>query len=121
MNWKTLSLATVLGFACLATAHADGRQDFDLVNKTGYTIDEVYVSPSHADDWQDDVLGQDALGNGDRVHIRFSRNAPGCLWDLMVVYDDKESAEWEEFDLCKTSKIIIRYNRKTGETSADYE
>lgn len=100
---------------------AAGKQDFDLVNKTGYPIEEVYVAPSSSDDWQEDVLGEGILENGKTVHIRFNRATKTCKWDLMVVYSDRETAEWNEFDLCDTSKIIIKYNRKSGETSAEYE
>ena len=35
-----------------------------------------------------------------------------------IVYTDEEQAEWDEFDLCEVSKITIRYNKKSGETSA---
>lgn len=55
------------------------------------------------------------------MHIRFNRATKTCKWDLMVVYSDRETAEWNEFDLCDTSKIIFKYNRKSGETSAEYE
>ncbi|MCA3255391.1 MAG: hypothetical protein INF91_07235 [Alphaproteobacteria bacterium] len=100
---------------------AQGKQDFTLHNKTGYTINEVYVSPSKSKSWEEDVMGKDVLEDGERVDITFSRKEKTCLWDLKVVYDDGEEAEWDGFDLCETSKIAIRYNRKTGETSADYE
>ncbi len=109
-------------FAGVATgALAQGKQDFNLVNKTGYTIDQVYVAPSHSDEWEEDVLGEDQLPNGRSVQIRFSRAAKTCKWDLKVVYADSDTAEWQEFDLCTTSKIIIKYDRKSGETSAEYE
>lgn len=100
---------------------AQGKQDFTLVNKTGYAINEVYVSPTSANDWQEDVLGQDVLANGDNVHIRFNRSTSACNWDLKIVYDDKTSAEWTKFDLCTVSKISIMYNRATDTTSATYE
>ncbi|OJX68656.1 hypothetical protein [Magnetospirillum sp. 64-120] len=117
---KVLMAAAVLVVGA-GSAFAAGKQDFDLVNKTGYPIEEVYVAPSSSDDWQEDVLGQDILENGKKVHIRFNRATKTCKWDLKVVYSDKETAEWEEFDLCETSKIIIKYDRKSGETSAEYE
>ena len=42
----TLVAAAAL-FAVSATpAFAEGKQDFDLVNKTGYEIKEVYIGPS---------------------------------------------------------------------------
>lgn len=115
------ALAGSLFLGMTGFAFAEARQDFRLVNKTGYTIDQVYVSPSKSDEWEEDILGQDQLADGVGVNIRFHRAAKTCKWDLKVVYDDKESAEWEDFDLCETSKITIRYNRKSGETSADYE
>ena len=98
----------------------EGKQDFTLVNRTGYTINEVYVSPSQADDWQEDVLGEDTLEDGQSVNIHFHRDAHPCHWDLKVVYDDKTTAEWSRFDLCTVSEITIHYNEKTGETSATY-
>lgn len=102
-------------------AFAQGKQDFNLVNRTGYVIEEVYVSPTHASQWGSDILGEGVLNNGASKQIRFSRSAQTCNWDLRVVYDDKSDAVWEGFNLCEVSKITIRYNRSTGVTSADYE
>lgn len=99
-----------------------GSQDFTLVNKTGYEIGEVYVSPAKSADWEDDVLGQDVLPDGDRVDISFSRDTDACYWDMKVVYTiDSTSAEWERFNLCEVSKIKIYYNAKTDTTTATYE
>lgn len=117
---KTALLAALLTGVATG-AMAQGKQDFDLVNKTGYTIDQVYVAPSQSDEWEEDVLGEGQLANGRSVHIRFNRATKTCKWDLKVVYTDSETAEWEEFDLRTTSKIIIKYDRKSGETSAEYE
>jgi hypothetical protein len=113
----TISVASFLS----ATAALAGDQDFTLTNKTGYTISEVYVSPSKSSEWEEDVLGQAVLADGDNVEIKFSRATTSCKWDLKVVYDDKETAEWDGFDLCTISKISISYNRKSGETWATSE
>ena len=115
--------AAVLAAALLApgVAAAQGKQDFVLLNNTGYTITEVYVSASNTDDWEEDVLGWDTLRNGQRVEIEFPRNEKACMHDLKVVYEDGEEAEWDGMNLCETSVIGIRYNRKTGETWADEE
>jgi hypothetical protein len=117
----TLVAATALMAVMASPALAESKQDFDLVNRTGYTIDKVFVSPSNSKDWEDDVLGRDVLGENETVHIRFHRVNKACKWDLKVVYSDAEEAEWDEFDLCEVSKITIRYNRKSGETSATTE
>jgi hypothetical protein len=36
----------------------DAKQDFKLLNKTGYELKALYVSPSKSDDWGEDILGQ---------------------------------------------------------------
>ena len=114
-------LGALLAFAMLSpvAASAQGKQDFVLLNNTGYTISEVYVSASRTDDWEEDVLGRDVLANGERVEISFPRGESACKHDLKVVYDDGEEAEWSGFDLCETSVIGLRYDRRTGRTWAD--
>jgi hypothetical protein len=114
-------LALVAVLAAPSTASAQAKQNFSIVNKTGYTISEVYVSPAKAKSWQEDILGSDVLANAATIEISFSRRERSCLWDLKVVYDDGESAEWDNFNLCQVSRITISYNRKSGETWAEYD
>lgn len=116
-----LSLGLMLGASGAARA-AEAKQDFVLVNKTGYGISEVYVSPAKSDDWEEDVLGRDTLSDGEAWKIHFSRAAKTCKWDVKVVYEDDDShAIWPAVDLCSVSKITIHYNRKSDTTSADFE
>lgn len=115
---KLFFLAASAATLIAAPAFA-GDQDFTLVNKTGYDIAEVYVSPSAANRWGDDVMGKDTLDDGESVDISFSHDAEACHWDLKVVYTDKDTAQWANVDLCKISKITIHWNQKTGETTAE--
>ena len=115
---------TTLAAAYLALSTpllAQGRQDFTLVNRTGYDIAEVYVAPSASDDWEEDVMGRDILAAGDAVDIGFPERGKICVYDLKVVYTDGEEAEWDRFDLCALNRITIFYDRKKGETWAEYE
>lgn len=101
---------------------ADAKQDFDLVNKTGYEIKHVYVSPSKSDDWEEDVLGKDTLDDGETWAIKFHRSNKTCMWDLKVVYEeDSSSAVWSDIDLCKVEKVTIRYNKRTDKTTATFD
>lgn len=97
---------------------ASGKQNFILLNDTGYTIRELYVSPRKARDWEEDVLGRDQLPNTEFRTITFDRTEKVCAWDLKVVYDDNEEVYWENFDLCTISFILISYDEKTRETNA---
>lgn len=116
----SLAVAATMGLS--ASAWGQAKQDFTLINKTGYTLSELYVSPSNAEDWQDDVLGQDILEDGQSVDITFQRATKTCKWDLKVVYeDDDSSAVWSKIDLCSVSRITIKYNRSTDKTSATFD
>lgn len=112
------AIATVMS----ATSAMAGKQDFTVINATGYTISEVYVSPVKTDDWEEDILGRDVLADGERTDITFSRSVDTCKWDLKVVYeDDNSTAEWGNLNLCDISTVTLKYSRKSGETSAIVE
>lgn len=103
------------------TLASAGDADFTLVNRTGYDISEVYISPANKNNWGRDRLGKNVLENGRSKLFTFSDSA-NCLQDLKVVFDDDNSSVvWEDFDLCKLHKITIRYNRKTDTVSAESE
>ena len=105
-------LSAVLAFFATVGLVRAGGQDFVLVNKTGYDIDEVYVAPANQKEWGEDVMDKDTLDNGDKVNIEFSHKEKECLWDMKIIFSDKEEAVWEDFDLCKVREITLRYEGK---------
>lgn len=113
-----LSAAALAAFAGSAIA---GSADFTLVNRTGFALREVYISPSHKNDWGKDRMGDYTLENGKARLFKFSDKS-ACMQDIKVVFDDDESEViWEEIDLCEINKITLKYNRKTRVVSADTE
>ena len=95
--------------------------DFTLVNRTGYALNEVYISPANKDAWGKDRLGKNQLAHGASRLFRFG-DTKNCVQDIKVVFaDDGSEVEWEDFNLCELDKITLRYNRKTREVSADTE
>ncbi|WP_163071539.1 hypothetical protein, partial [Acinetobacter baumannii] len=82
------------------TARAQGQQDFALINKTGYTIDEIYVSPASANNWGEDLAGDDSLEHGQQFNVSFHPSTQACNWDILVVYDDGDSSEFRGVNLC---------------------
>ena len=110
-------------FVCFVTALAQvraGDQDFTLVNKTGFDIHSVYVSPHGTDEWEEEeILGRDMLANGDHVDIKFSRSTKGKSWDLKVADKDGKGYVWENINLLEVSKVTVEY--KDGKATATYE
>jgi hypothetical protein len=115
------AFAAVLALTAPAFAQ-DAKQDFKMVNKTGYELKALYVSPAKSDDWGDDILGQDVLSDGQVVNVHFSPKVHTCKWDLKVTYsDDNSNAVWSDIDLCNVEKITIHYDRKNDVTRATFD
>ncbi len=119
---KTFYIAAAFIALLSGSALAQGKQDFELVNKTGYEIKEIYVAPSKSDDWEEDTLGDETLEDGETWKLSFSGSSKTCLWDIKVVYEiDNSSARWSEIDLCKVSKVTIRWDKNSGVTRATFD
>lgn len=120
-----LALATAAALASIAFAAppvaAQSRQDFSLVNRTGYQINEVYVGPSSSPNWGNDVLGSQVLGTGRQVQVRFPRSSSECAYDLKVVYSDGDTTEWRRINLCQISTITLTWNQARRTTNAAFD
>jgi hypothetical protein len=113
--------AAILSNGLFAGAASAGDADFTLVNKTGYPIRSIYIAPAKSKTWGNDRLGEGILAAGKSRLIKFSNKAQ-CKQALNITFDDDGSeVEWDEFDLCELNKITLKYNRKTGDVSADEE
>ncbi len=97
-------------------ADTAGAQDFTLVNATGVEIDKVYIAPHSSDDWEEDILGQDTLADGQKVDIKFHRAEKAAMWDLRVEDSKENSIEWENLNLLEISKLTLHY--KDGKATA---
>lgn len=122
---KTIAIAVAFGFVAALTGSVqaeEAKQDFRLVNRTGYEIKEVYVSPSKSTDWEEDILGDGVLGDKEGRDIHFHRSVKSCHWDLKVVYTiDSSNAVWNDIDLCSVEKITIHYDKDADKTTANFD
>ena len=115
---KHFVLALILWIAALSTVLA-GKQDFKLVNQTGFDVAEVYVSAHSTDDWENDVMGKAVLATGASVVIHFAPSDKTKDWDLKVVDGKGKSIVWEKLDLLQISKVTLHY--ADGKASAEVE
>ncbi len=111
-----LSLSAIVSVLASGAAFA-GDADFTLVNGTGYTIREIYLSASNKNSWGNDRMGQNYLDNRKSRLFKFSDKS-ACVQDLKVVFDDDAEVIWEDVDLCEINKITLKYNRSKNEVSA---
>ena len=95
--------------------------DFELVNGTGWAIKEIYISPATVNDWEENILSE-PMADGTGGKVTFSPAADAEKWDMKIVWvDEGEDVVWQALDLSKISKLTLRYNPETNETSVDSE
>jgi hypothetical protein len=101
----------------LPAALAQGKQDFTLHNNTGVVINALHISPHSTDAWEEDILGQDTLADGESLEITFSRKETAKLWDLRIEDSKGNAIEWENLNLLEISELTLHY--KDGKAWAD--
>jgi hypothetical protein len=114
-----LGLGLIAIFLTASAFARRGPQDFVLHNKTGVEINSLYVSPHDSDDWEEDILGQDTLPNGESLKISFDDRDKNVHWDLKVVDKQGNSLEWEDLNLLEISELTLHWDAKKGKGWAD--
>ena len=98
-----LLLASIL-FPSAASA---GQQDFTVVNQTGFVVVSINVSPSAEPNWGPDILGREVLANGETAQVSFDRAENICLWDIRVTYDDGDTGDFRQVNLCEVTTVTL--------------
>jgi hypothetical protein len=103
---------TIAGESPQTTASPAGNSatslDFALTNFTGTPIRDIYISPSDSANWEENVLGQNELRDGDTVNISFSSEEKAVLWDIKVDDASGHFAVWKNLTLTNLSSIKLR-------------
>ena len=112
----TFFLAILLMLGLVARAADELNLDFKLVNKTGYDLKEVYISPTATDDWGDNII-KATLKDGETLALVASPKASAKKWDIKCVYTDGEEAEWHGYKLEEISTITLFWSKEKGSTA----
>jgi hypothetical protein len=86
------------------TAPAQAQNRFNLVNNTGQTIEQVYVSPSRVSNWGPDILGANVLPAGQAVWV--VPQLSDCVLDIRVVFSGGRSEERRGVNACQLSRVV---------------
>jgi hypothetical protein len=80
--------------------------DFRVWNRSGLTINEIYVSSSQNNSWGNDRLGNEVLQPGRFWTIRQSET--GCTFDLRAVFSNGRVFERRNINACQISEFNIQ-------------
>jgi hypothetical protein len=78
---------------------------FNLVNNSGRTINELYVSAASDNQWGQDRLGQNVLPAGQSFAVRLPVGE--CVYDIRVVYNDNSAAEKRRVNTCDLTNVAF--------------
>lgn len=101
----TAAMATLaLGVAAPAVAGAGADRRVRIINDTHVTMTQFYASSVDADDWEEDILGQDVLRAGQSVRINIDDGTGACLFDFKAVFADGDVLVRERINVCRISE-----------------
>jgi len=90
---KVVLLALIIAIASFAqgtktASNFDGY--IEVTNSTGYTIYYLYISHEDASDWEEDVLGDEVLSDGESFRIDLD-NYPSAIFDVRAKDEDDDT------------------------------
>ncbi len=103
MNRK---FSAVLLLILLFTAITASADSIVVINKTGYDLYYLQVSPSDSDEWGEDVLGDDVLLDGGNIKLDID-GYDVCELDIMAVDEEDDAYIIWSFDSCSGSKVVF--------------
>ena len=72
-----------------------------IKNRTGWTMLRFYASDSRKDDWEEDILGDDVLENGQNVRINIDDGSGACIYDFQAEFTNGEELTRSRINVCE--------------------
>lgn len=108
---KKLMIATVAicGFILFNSTHSYSQAlYFFIENKTGFTLNEINVTPAETADWGSDILPNDLLYNNNKVEVNIPATyGSTCFFDLRISDLEGGAVIYYNLDACKLLTITI--------------
>lgn len=108
MKLKSLFAGLVALMIGLAPTPALADEANGIVNRTGMVITHLYISASNEDDWGDDILDRDVLGDGEECELEWAPDDDECKYDVKIVDDKGKAWTVAAVDFCKHTKLTFR-------------
>lgn len=77
----------------------------DITNNTGFTIYYIYVSHHSSEDWEDDVLGDEILPDGETYRVNLT-GYPDSIFDILIEDEDGDTYTFWGVDVAYEDVIV---------------
>ncbi len=100
------ALGLGLGLGAGARAEPGPERELSVQNHAHRPVNELYVSPTTAENWGDDRLGDAQIAPGDTLRVKLGRTRD-CVFDVQAIYDDASREERHGIDLCRNRVVVF--------------
>jgi hypothetical protein len=106
MKKTGITLVFLLAFAGIMTAQS--RPRVTIINNTGYTVFFIYISQTATDDWEEDVLDDDVLMDGDSINVTLAYPLTVTnRYDIKLEDEDGDTyTKWDEL-ITPNARIVF--------------
>lgn len=121
---KKYLLVIVLVFCFTNYSFSQVTQYFTITNKTGLTIDKIFVAPvTDSEIWSSNILIKESFINGETANMFFNKSEfpEDCVWDLKVFDNNGNTFIWYDIDLCRFNKIILQRDDRKNKNWVEFE
>jgi hypothetical protein len=89
-----------------AIGHAADRV-VEVTNKTGQTMVEFYASVTSTNSWEEDILEDDVLEDGDSVDVNVDDGSGKCIYDFRGVFESGAEVVKRGVNVCQISTFTF--------------
>lgn len=99
---RTLKLLVVGGLLSWTATAAAQSEDlyFTLANDSDVAVIGFYVSHTRTDSWEENLMEGAYLPGGNEIEVVIADGRRTCLYDLRTEFEDGDTFEDFEVDLC---------------------
>lgn len=81
---------------------------YDVVNNTGFTLVDIYVTPAESSNWGNDILPNSLFENGATVTVTIPADyGTTCMFDMKITDEAGNYVTFSGIDACKLVKLQI--------------
>lgn len=110
MKISKISIVLLFFVLVLFSANKSNAQalTYDVVNNTGFTLVDIYVTPAESSNWGNDILPNSLFENGATVTVTIPADyGTTCMFDMKITDEAGNYVTFSGIDACKLVKLQI--------------
>lgn len=98
-----LMIVVATALSTLAVPVAAANRKVDVINKTGMTMTSFFASSTGTESWEEDMLDNDTLDDGETLEADIDDATPACVYDFKAAFSNGASVVKQKVNVCEIS------------------